>query len=197
MENALSGILQRAGYVPEKMMESESHTVLTTREACQYLRISRPTYLKYVYEGKIRAKKVGKGWKVLKSELDRFLRGERFILERRRYPRFPVDFPIDYTLMENGKPDVGSVANASEGGLMVFLNERMDVGTKMIVFVPFILDSESMEIKATCRVVWRDVGVAAGGSRYQYGLQFIDIREEDVYKLRKLGGRMLGNLPPS
>jgi excisionase family DNA binding protein len=197
MENALSGILQRAGYVPEKMMESESHTVLTTREACQYLRISRPTYLKYVYEGKIRAKKVGKGWKVLKSELDRFLRGERFIPERRRYPRFPVDFPIDYTLMESGKADVGNVANASEGGLMVFLNERMDVGTKMIVFVPFILDSESTEIKATCRVVWRDVGVVAGGSRYQYGLQFTDIREKDVHKLRKLGGRMLGNLPPS
>ena len=178
-------------------MESESHTVLTTREACQYLRISRPTYLKYVYEGKIRAKKVGKGWKVLKSELDRFLRGERFILERRRYPRFPVDFPIDYTLMENGNADVGSVANASEGGLMVFLNERMDVGTKMIVFVPFILDSESTAIKATCKVVWKDVGVVAGGSRYQYGLQFTDIREEDVHKLRKLGGRVLGNLPPS
>lgn len=180
-----------------KKMESESHTVLTTREACQYLRISRPTYLKYVYEGKIRAKKVGKGWKVLKSELDRFLRGERFILERRRYPRFPVDFPIDYTLMENGKADVGSVANASEGGLMVFMNERMDIGTKMIVFVPFILDAESTAIKATCRVVWRDVGMVAGGSRYQYGLQFTDIHEEDVHKLRKLGGRVLGNLPPS
>ncbi len=179
------------------MMESESHTVLTTREACQYLRISRPTYLKYVYEGKIRAKKVGKGWKVLKSELDRFLRGERFIPERRRYHRFILDLPFDYTLMEKGKADVGNVANASEGGLKVFLNERMDVGTKMIVFVPFILDSESTGIKATCKVVWRDVGVTGGGSRYQYGLQFMDIREEDINKLRKLGGQILGKLPPS
>jgi len=178
-------------------MESESHTVLTTREACQYLRISRPTYLKYVYEGKIRAKKVGKGWKVLKSELERFLRGERFILERRKHPRFPVDLPIDYTLMENGNADVGSVVNASEGGLMVFLNERMDVGTKMVVFVPFILDADAKGIKATCRVVWRDFGEAAAGSRYQYGLQFTDIREEDAHKLRKLGGQMLGQLPPS
>ena len=178
------------------MTQSESHTVLTTREACQYLRISRPTYLKYVYEGKIRAKKVGKGWKVLKSELDRFLKGDRFIPERRRYPRFPVDFPIDYTLMDNGKADVGNVANASEGGLMVLLNERMDVGTKMTVFVPLILDSETTGIKATCKVVWRDVGVLAGGSRYKYGLQFMDIREEDTHKLRKLGGQMLGKLPP-
>jgi excisionase family DNA binding protein len=50
--------------------------VMTTQEACHYLRISRPTYLKYIYVGKIKGVKVGKGWKVLKSELDRFLKGE-------------------------------------------------------------------------------------------------------------------------
>ena len=49
--------------------------VMTTQEACNYLRISRPTYLKYIYIGKIKSVKVGKGWKVLKSELDRFLKG--------------------------------------------------------------------------------------------------------------------------
>ncbi len=49
---------------------------LTTLEACNYLRISRPTYLKYLYAGKIKGAKVGKGWKVLKLELDRFLKGE-------------------------------------------------------------------------------------------------------------------------
>ena len=175
----------------------ESHTVLTTLEACQYLRISRPTYLKYVYEGKIRAKKVGKGWKVLKSELDRFLRGEKFIPERRRHPRFFVDLPIDYTLVENGRADVGSVANASEGGLMVLLNDRMEVGSRVFVFVPFILDSEQTGIKATCRIVWKDFEAATGGSRYQYGLQFTDINQEDVRKLRELGGHILGQLPPS
>jgi len=50
--------------------------VMTTQEACQYLRISRPTYLKYLYEGRIKGAKAGRGWKVLKSELDRFLKGE-------------------------------------------------------------------------------------------------------------------------
>jgi len=57
-------------------MNENGFTVLTTREACDYLRISRPTYLKYIYAGKIRGAKAGKGWKVLKSELDRFLKGE-------------------------------------------------------------------------------------------------------------------------
>ena len=58
-------------------MENKSENiVMTTQEACHYLRISRPTYLKYLYLGKIKGAKAGKGWKVLKSELDRFLRGE-------------------------------------------------------------------------------------------------------------------------
>ncbi|HSB07763.1 MAG TPA: helix-turn-helix domain-containing protein [Thermodesulfobacteriota bacterium] len=51
---------------------------MTTQEACHYLRISRPTYLKYLYTGKIRGVKVGKGWKVLRSELDRFLKGDGY-----------------------------------------------------------------------------------------------------------------------
>jgi excisionase family DNA binding protein len=50
--------------------------VMTTKEACRYLRISRPTYLKYLYARRIRGVKVGKGWKVLRSELDQFLKGD-------------------------------------------------------------------------------------------------------------------------
>jgi excisionase family DNA binding protein len=56
-----------------KPMLKEKPEVLTTREACQYLRISRPTFLKLIYTNEIRAKKVGRGWKVLKSELKAYL----------------------------------------------------------------------------------------------------------------------------
>ncbi|RPJ12626.1 MAG: DNA-binding protein [Deltaproteobacteria bacterium] len=47
--------------------------VFNTCEACQYLRISRPTFLKLIATGNIHAKKVGKGWRVLAAELERFL----------------------------------------------------------------------------------------------------------------------------
>jgi excisionase family DNA binding protein len=58
------------------MLREREDVVLTTQEACHYLRISRPTYLRYLYMGKIKGAKAGKGWKVLKSELNRFLKGE-------------------------------------------------------------------------------------------------------------------------
>jgi len=49
--------------------------VLTTDEAIEYLKISRPTFLKCIHQGRIKAIKVGNGWRVLKSELYRFLKG--------------------------------------------------------------------------------------------------------------------------
>ncbi len=52
----------------------DKDVVLTTQEAIKYLRISRPTFLKYISLGRIRAVKAGNGWKVHKSELLRFLR---------------------------------------------------------------------------------------------------------------------------
>ncbi len=66
-------IIKNGGHSMELMERDE---VLTTDDAMRYLRISRPTFLKYIRLGRIRAIKAGKGWKVLQSELYRFLRGE-------------------------------------------------------------------------------------------------------------------------
>lgn len=54
----------------------DNDAIFSTQEACSYLRISRPTYLKYIKSGKIKARRIGRGWKVVKSELDRFIRGD-------------------------------------------------------------------------------------------------------------------------
>ena len=67
---------------PEKYGQRESEImplmdkdeVLTTKEAIKYLKISKPTYLKYIRLGRIKAVKAGRGWKVHRSELYRFLR---------------------------------------------------------------------------------------------------------------------------
>ena len=58
------------------MSITEREIVLTTDEAIEYLKISKPTFLKYIRLGRIKAIKAGKGWRVLQSELNRFLKGE-------------------------------------------------------------------------------------------------------------------------
>ena len=57
------------------MQNEREDAVLITQQVCDYLRISRPTCLKYLYTGRIKGIKAGKGWRVLKTELDRFLKG--------------------------------------------------------------------------------------------------------------------------
>ena len=52
----------------------DKDAVLTTREAIKYLKISKPTYLKYIRLGRIKAVKAGSGWRVHLSGLHRFLK---------------------------------------------------------------------------------------------------------------------------
>jgi excisionase family DNA binding protein len=65
----------------EKQVESRTMSlmkedeVLTTAEAIGYLKVSKPTFFKCIRQGRIKAIKVGNGWRVLKSELYHFLRG--------------------------------------------------------------------------------------------------------------------------
>jgi excisionase family DNA binding protein len=55
---------------------SDKDVVLTTKEAIEYLKISKPTFLKYIRLGKIKEIKAGNGWRIHKSELHRFLNVE-------------------------------------------------------------------------------------------------------------------------
>jgi excisionase family DNA binding protein len=54
----------------------ERDSLLTTDEAIEYLKTSKPTFLKYIRVGRIRAIKAGTGWRILQSELYRFLNGK-------------------------------------------------------------------------------------------------------------------------
>jgi excisionase family DNA binding protein len=59
------------------MSKIKNDAVLTTEEAMQYLKISKPTLLKCVHLGKINATKVGREWRFLQSELYQFLKGTK------------------------------------------------------------------------------------------------------------------------
>jgi excisionase family DNA binding protein len=66
----------------KSMPITERDVVLTTDEAIEYLKISKPTFLKYIRLGRIKAIKAGKGWRILQSELYRFLKGDEEVGSR-------------------------------------------------------------------------------------------------------------------
>lgn len=47
--------------------------VLTAREAARYVRLTLPTFYRYIWEGKIEAPKIGGRYRFTKSLLDRWL----------------------------------------------------------------------------------------------------------------------------
>jgi len=50
--------------------------VLTTKQACEYLQITRLTLYKLIKGKKIKCNKLGKDYRFIKSDLDKLVRGE-------------------------------------------------------------------------------------------------------------------------
>ncbi len=63
------------------MGNSHEDEIMTITEVAQYLKISEVTTYKFVQEGKIPGFKIGRHWRVKRSDLDEFIekqkRGER------------------------------------------------------------------------------------------------------------------------
>jgi c-di-GMP-binding flagellar brake protein YcgR len=111
--------------------------------------------------------------------------------ERRRYYRFKVDLPVDYARLETKRLKAGIAGNASEGGLMVYLHERMKIGTKLYVAILFSMGFELTGVKALSQVVWKDLGWEEGWGRYRYGLRFLQVADEDLVKLKQLQAKLV------
>ena len=107
-------------------------------------------------------------------------------IERRKYPRFVVELPLDYTRAEVADIVGGIVANASEGGLLVYLPERLTIGTILQIQIFYVKDLEFNMLKAIAKVVWCDMAARESWGEYRYGLEFLSISEQEFSKLMML-----------
>jgi c-di-GMP-binding flagellar brake protein YcgR len=108
-----------------------------------------------------------------------------FIVERRKDPRFAVELPMDYSI-ESVDRYGGVAANASKGGLLVYLPEAIVVGTSLKIEILFAKESELNSIRAIAKVVWSDLAPREILGEYRYGLEFESFVEGDLQKLKRL-----------
>jgi len=107
-------------------------------------------------------------------------------IEKRRHPRYSVELPLDYSRV-NGKETFGGiVANASEGGLLVYLPEIMQIGDALKIEIFYASGLELKSIKAIAKVVWYDLAAKESWGEHRYGLQFLSIEEKDYERLKAL-----------
>jgi c-di-GMP-binding flagellar brake protein YcgR len=107
-------------------------------------------------------------------------------IEKRKYPRFSVELPLNYFRAEGKETLGGMVANASEGGLLVYLPERMEIGALLKIEIFYVRGLELDTIKAVGKVVWCDLAARESWGEHRYGLQFQYIDQRDFNRLTTL-----------
>ena len=107
-------------------------------------------------------------------------------IEKRKYPRFSVELPLDYSRVDGKETLGGMVANASEGGLLVYLPERIEIGALLKIEIFYVRGLELDTIKAVAKVVWFDLAARESWGEHRYGLQFQSIDEKDFSRLATL-----------
>jgi c-di-GMP-binding flagellar brake protein YcgR len=107
-------------------------------------------------------------------------------IEKRRHPRFSVELPLDYARVDGKETYGGMVANASEGGLLVYLPERIEIGAFLKIEIFYVKGLELDTIKVLARVVWSDLAARESWGEHRYGLQFQNIDDKDFNQLMNL-----------
>jgi c-di-GMP-binding flagellar brake protein YcgR len=103
--------------------------------------------------------------------------------ERRKHPRFSVDLPVEYSRTDLSA-DQGRAMNASEGGLLLYLPEKIEIGNHLRLKLFFTMGSELNAIETLVEVVWVDIHLEKDWGDYRTGVRFAEISTEDMGKLK-------------
>jgi hypothetical protein len=116
--------------------------------------------------------------------------------ERRSHPRFIIDLPLEYRDVNDSCLRGAIVVNASDGGFLIESTRDIPVGTKLKVTLLYSTGFELTNFEAMTKIVRKepyrkeDLKGYQVWEGYQYGLEFIQISDEDHWKLNSLlGGR--------
>jgi len=107
-------------------------------------------------------------------------------IERRKYPRFFVELPLDYSKKSRKSDFGGLIKNASEGGILVYLPEKLGIGELLKVEIYFAKGLELNMIQGVAKVVWADLAARESWKEHRYGLSFQSMPKGTLQKLRNL-----------
>jgi len=104
--------------------------------------------------------------------------------EKRKHPRFNVDLPVEYTRVESTLRQTGRALNASEGGLLIYFPERMEIGQQLRVKLYFSTGSDLESVECLVEIVWVDIHLGESWGDHRSGAKFVDVSSEDLNKIR-------------
>jgi PilZ domain len=102
--------------------------------------------------------------------------------DKRKYPRYSIKLPLEYWKTDDVYRG-GMVGNVSETGLLICSVQEIPVREELNVRIFFPNGYEFDGIRSLARIVWRDLHYETDWKGYKYGLEFIQISNEDHQKL--------------
>lgn len=106
--------------------------------------------------------------------------------DKRGHPRFQLNLPIEFKVINDRNAHGAMIVNASETGLLVQSPQNMPVGTRLNIAVLFSKGFELANFELVAEVVWAKSHPQEGREAFQFGLRFVHILEEDRQKLKLL-----------
>ena len=106
--------------------------------------------------------------------------------DRRKHPRFSVELPLSYSRVDEKELFGGIVTNASGGGILVYLPERMEIGAVLKIEIFYMKGLEIGAVETIAKVVWSDIANRGMQGEHRYGLEFQYIDEKDYDRLAAL-----------
>ncbi len=104
--------------------------------------------------------------------------------DRRKYQRFEIDLPVRYTRPEVSASGYGRAINVSEGGLLMYSAEQMDIGQHLKSKIFFLQGAELDTIEMKTCVIWTDLQLNEAWGDFRSGLKLTDISANDMGKLK-------------
>jgi c-di-GMP-binding flagellar brake protein YcgR len=111
---------------------------------------------------------------------------KEYFKDRRKYPRVHIDLPLEYRVKYDAHAHGAIVRDASEGGFLIYSLEDIPIGAKLEMTVLFSAEYELVKFEVLGEIIWKNGDAETGEEGRQYGLKFVQILEEDYWKLRGL-----------
>lgn len=106
--------------------------------------------------------------------------------DRRKSQRMILDLPLEYRVMDATYAHGGLVVNASELGLLVQSVKSLPIGAKLNIAVLFPKGFELANFEVLAEILWKDLHWEEDWEGYQYGLRFLQILDNEYWKLKQL-----------
>ncbi len=82
--------------------------------------------------------------------------------------------------------NLGWAVNASQGGLLISIRDKMEVGQTLKITLFLLPGTELVSIKAKGEIVWKDADWGGDPGHYRFGIKFVDISDKDLERLKGL-----------